>query len=310
MSEDSTKVLFIGSYGRSGSTLLDVLLGRCEGFFSAGELRYIWERGLAEDQLCGCGKTFKSCEFWNAVFEEAFGGFQNVDIERVRELQTVVDRINHIPSLISLPHRRSFDVLLAEYTLVLGKLYRAIRRISGCEVIVDSSKYPSYGFVLRLVPGVKLYILHLIRDSRAVAHSWQRKRIRPEIHWKQQLMPLISPPRSAVGWSVNNILLHVLGYVNRHYLITKYEDLVTTPATTLSKAITHVGEAVKPSQLSTSSSVNLEQNHTVSGNPMRFQRGEIRIRPDLDWCNNMKPSHKLLVSALTWPLLWVYSYLR
>ena len=34
-----TKVLFIGGYGRSGSTLLDRLLGQIDGFVSVGEVR-------------------------------------------------------------------------------------------------------------------------------------------------------------------------------------------------------------------------------------------------------------------------------
>src|SRR6266542_1121845 len=39
-------VLFIGGYSRSGSTLLDLLLGQLPGFFSSGELAYIWSHGL------------------------------------------------------------------------------------------------------------------------------------------------------------------------------------------------------------------------------------------------------------------------
>ena len=43
MSDDTApKVLFIGGYGRSGSTLLDRVLGSTDGFFSAGELRSLF----------------------------------------------------------------------------------------------------------------------------------------------------------------------------------------------------------------------------------------------------------------------------
>ena len=43
-----TTVLYVAGAGRSGSTLLDNLLGQIPGFFSAGELRYVWERGLID----------------------------------------------------------------------------------------------------------------------------------------------------------------------------------------------------------------------------------------------------------------------
>ncbi|WP_420910932.1 sulfotransferase [Thermus thermophilus] len=41
MSQEKVKVVFIGGYGRSGSTLLDRMLGQVEGFVSVGELRHI-----------------------------------------------------------------------------------------------------------------------------------------------------------------------------------------------------------------------------------------------------------------------------
>ena len=38
------QVLYVGGWGRSGSTLLDLALGQIPGFVSVGELRYLWER--------------------------------------------------------------------------------------------------------------------------------------------------------------------------------------------------------------------------------------------------------------------------
>ena len=35
------KVVYITGAGRSGTTLLDILLGELDGFFSAGEMRWL-----------------------------------------------------------------------------------------------------------------------------------------------------------------------------------------------------------------------------------------------------------------------------
>ena len=43
-----------------------VRLGEVDGFFFAGELRYLWQRGLVEDRLCGCGLPLSACPFWRA----------------------------------------------------------------------------------------------------------------------------------------------------------------------------------------------------------------------------------------------------
>jgi hypothetical protein len=46
----SPKVVFIGGYGRSGSTLLDRVLGSIEGLVSAGELSHLWRDGCQENR--------------------------------------------------------------------------------------------------------------------------------------------------------------------------------------------------------------------------------------------------------------------
>ena len=60
-------VLFIAGFGRSGSTLLDRLLGSTPGVHSGGELAAIWTHGLVDDRLCSCGAPFSGCPFWRAV---------------------------------------------------------------------------------------------------------------------------------------------------------------------------------------------------------------------------------------------------
>ena len=62
-----TTVLYIAGTGRSGSTVLAAILGEVEGVFAAGEVRYLWQRGLVEGRLCGCGVPVAECPLWSAV---------------------------------------------------------------------------------------------------------------------------------------------------------------------------------------------------------------------------------------------------
>src|SRR5262249_52127789 len=159
------KVLFIAGSGRSGSTLLDMLLGQIKGFCSTGELRFIWNRGFEENQLCGCGKPFRECEFWTEVVREAFGGFEAVDYVRIEELRKGAEHYVSnglcVQGELLTPYKDYFEAC--------QKLYQAIQKISGCEFIVDSSKNTAHGFVLMNIPQINLFTVHLIRDSRAVA---------------------------------------------------------------------------------------------------------------------------------------------
>ena len=45
MNHAATRVLYIGGWGRSGSTLLATQLGSLGGYVSVSELRYVWQAG-------------------------------------------------------------------------------------------------------------------------------------------------------------------------------------------------------------------------------------------------------------------------
>src|SRR6185312_11260354 len=91
------RILSIAGAGRSGSTLLAMLLGGLPGCTAVGELRHIWERGVIANRLCGCGEPFHECPFWTAVGREAFGGWDAVDAERQAARLWRVGRQRHFP---------------------------------------------------------------------------------------------------------------------------------------------------------------------------------------------------------------------
>jgi hypothetical protein len=49
--------------------------------------------------------------------------------------------------------------------------------------------------------------------------------------------------------------------------------------------------------------------HTVSGNPVRFQQGWTRVKPDLEWREKLAGGQRRVISAVTGPLLAKYGYL-
>lgn len=311
MPETRVKVLYIGGYSRSGSTLLLRLLGQLEGFVGVGEVWDIWRRSFIENQLCGCGRPFSACEFWQAVIDAAYGGFAQVDVDAMQALRRSVQSNRHIP-LLALPSLRTagYQKNLDIYTGALGKLYRGLHEVSGGKIIVDSSKVPPYAFLLGQVAGVDLNIVHLVRDSRATAYSWQRKKARPEIHWKKAYMDQYSPVRSALEWNVMNWLLHVQKDNCASYTRIRYEELVHEPRQAIVRIATNLGDIHPDTQyFENGHTVRLGVDHTLSGNPNRFQQGEVKIRIDDEWQEKMTPGEKRLVTVLTWPLLRKYGYL-
>ena len=93
-------------------------------------------------------------------------------------------RSNQYLFLLAYPKFRSAQQQknIEAYRRILTKLYCAIQSVSGSQVIVDSSKGPRYAMLLNEIPEIDLRVVHLVRDSRGVVYSWQKKHVKPEVY--------------------------------------------------------------------------------------------------------------------------------
>jgi hypothetical protein len=306
MSDDKVKVLYIAGLGRSGSTILGDALGEIEGFFHGGELNFIWEHNLIENRLCGCGDPFDECEVWSLVLERAFGGMDGVDAHEMVRLQASGTRTRHVPLMLLPEGRRALASRLSKYTTRLERLYRAIGESTASRVVVDSSKLPSYGYVLGMTPGIDLYVVHLVRDSRAVAYSWL-KEPRPDAD-ERAYLPRINTVRSSVLWDAWNASSEALwGEHSGSYMRLRYEDFVEEPRRAVTDILSMLREHTNRLPFA-DRTLELGVGHTVAGNPNRFSRGPVRLRPDEEWASLMRPRDSTLVTLLTFPLLARYGY--
>lgn len=55
-------------------------------------------------------------------------------------------------------------------------------------------------------------------------------------------------------------------------------------------------------------SILIEENHTLSGNPVAFKQGLIELKIDDEWRKRSFPANKMLTTILTFPLLYKYGY--
>ena len=300
-------VLFIAGAARSGSTLLDRAIGMRDGFCSLGELQFVWQRSFGENQLCGCGAPFHDCEFWREVSYAAFGTAPaDVDQLAARRLKAEVDRKRRIPALV-LNAPGQMRRALRDYGELIERLYGAVLDVAGARVIVDSSKDPRHGLVLSRLDCIELHVVHLIRDPRAVAFSWQRRRERPEIHWRKQEMTRQPVRSSAARWTTHNAVVELLcATAHRHHRL-RYEDFVSDPAGAVSQIVSAY-EWADAAVTGSPGELVLEPSHSVAGNPMRFSSGTVRVELDDEWRRAMPLRDRAEVAAVTWPLLARYGY--
>jgi hypothetical protein len=307
---NTVRVLYVGGLGRSGSTLVDRLLGEVPGCVSVGELVHLWRRGLLDNERCGCGEWFGDCPFWAEVGIRAFGGWHAVDAERMCALQRRVDRNRFLPWLLVPPAasprwRGAHD----RYAEVLSRVYRAIAEVGEASTVIDSSKHASTAALLRSVPGVDPRLVHLIRDPRGVAFSWSKLVERPEAAGENPLMARVGPTRVSVRWLTYNLFFRVLR-ATQPALLVRYEDLVADPTDWLRMILALVDRSDEPLGFLSGRNARLGMQHTVSGNPLRFRTGAIEIRADEEWRASMPVGKRRLVTALTAPTRPAYGYNR
>ncbi len=310
MTDDKVKVLYIAGMGRSGSTILGRLLGELPSAVDVGELGLIFSPKFQQHGHCGCHKPIQECEFWEAVFDRAFGGMKTLDLEAMHQAKQSY-RLRSLPRLLlpSLSARQKRQE--AEYLAVLGALYRAIAEVSGARVIVDATKHPLYAYALRQSPLLDLRAVHLVRDCRAVAHSYLRVKRDPPIFANPGELTRMSPLQTALLWSAVNSLLD-LRKISPQTLFLRYEDIVASPGQTeaaIGRIWSMMDEPAASLEFLRASPIRLSLNHTIAGNPDRFQQ-DVQIRPDLEWQRKMSPQNRRLVTALAWPTLLRYGYLR
>jgi hypothetical protein len=292
-------LLFVGA-GRSGTTVLEMLITRRIEVTGVGEVRWLWERGYRDDQLCSCGEPTRQCPFWSEVFELTRARFPDE-----AAFEAAVDAFNsvvnqRIAPLIPLKGRALRRDLKRARGLIRAS-YQAMDRVGGGRPIVDSSKDPTFAYLVRTASCADVAYVNMVRDSRAVVYSWQRKKPRPEVHWAEAEMVRPSVTRVALDWAYRYLAVAYLWpSLGGRIECLRYETFAADPEGTLQRVISlmeRVGMRTVPGRDGS------EQYHSVSGNPIRFEPGELVVKPDVEWRTKLGRGDYALTTVLTAPLL-------
>jgi hypothetical protein len=311
------KVLSIVGSGRSGTTILCNILGAVPGVFGAGKVRWLWERDLVEQRVCGCGLPPLSCPVWGPVVERTLGlSIGELSREDLAVMLQGIVATQH--RICSLPNRRQLltspsahrpaDTGRVSLTAATVSLLDALLDVTGASVLVDASKRPQEAAVLAAAGVFDHYIVHVVRDPRAVVQSWRRAKALPA-STGQAAMAAKRPSKTVLRWMENAAGSEVLkrSVDPRRWLSIRYEEFAERPRETVQRILDLVGAAGPPPFLS-DDTVLLGENHNLSGNPSRFTTGEVRIAPDDRWIVEMPRYDQAAVATATLPFLLRYGY--
>lgn len=295
--------LYILSAGRSGSTLLNLLLGSHPEAVGVSELSQI-PRDLARADPCSCGSTVPDCAYWNEFFERMSRRL-HIDLRRdpfALNLGFIADpRREHGPPLtagyraawklrhwliyasrmsgVSIPAfmRREFDRGVDNTLLA----YDVVREITGARVVVDASKMYLKGIALYQRRPENTRLLLLSRNGQASFYS--------------RLRDGYGRNASLRAW--RNYYRHALPLLRRdvpeeHVLRVKYEDVASDPAREMRRICEFAGLPFAPEM----AELRADRQHIAAGNDMRL-KSNARIRIDTAWQTGLKPADRRFFEA-------------
>ncbi len=296
-------VVFIAGSGRSGSTLVERMLGAIPGFVNVGELIDIFRRVYAGDELCGCGEPFSQCPFWCEVGDRAFGGWSSELVAEMAELQSQVARQRHIPHLLSPYQRQAFRDSLGTYRDRYGELYQAIALTAGARVVVDASKWPSQALALSR-SRLDLRVVHVVRDVRGVAWSMNKRDLeRPHATGGREVMFHQGIAVAAGRWVVCQSEVDAVRLSGTPTVLLSYEELATRARSVIGQTLDQLELTVPEDELRHLGphEADLGASHGLSGNPSRFTAGVTPLRLDEEWREKMPRVSQSVLAVIGTP---------
>ncbi|MGI8692705.1 MAG: sulfotransferase [Geodermatophilaceae bacterium] len=310
-----TKVLSIVGPGRSGTTILASVLGEVHGVTSAGEVRWLWLRGVLEQRSCACALPPAQCPLWSVVLDRVLGsraaddGGDSPAVREIlaaqRDLGTLLNRWRLMRSVGG--HGKAWPALL-RMQAANGEVISTLAERTQAELIVETSKRAQDAAVFASMDSIDHYVLHVVRDPRAVAYSWRRKKpTGPGMARRTMSTRRLLP--SAKRWAENCVGAELLRrqIPRDRWLFIRYEDFSNVPRATVDRVLEFLDVDAK-APFDDADTVTLRPNHIVAGNPSRFRTGPVQIVPDSEWQSRMTRRDQLSVTGLLLPLMLRYGY--
>lgn len=296
------RIVYVAGWGRSGSTLLAALVGGVTPMCNVGEARSFWDRGLVQGWPCACGAALGECEVWGPATVAA--PTWPMAPAEVATFQREHLRTRRYATAWRDARRGSLPADARRYAATYSQLHECLSATTGAKVIFDSSKYPLDAYLLAALADVDVRVVHLVRDPRAVAHSWTTTKVVAPGHRVGSLRRF-RPASSSLIWTTWNLMVERL-LRDLPVLTVRYEDLAAEPNEQIGAVAAFAGVPLeRPVE---GGSLALGRNHMVAGNPLRFGTGDVAIVEDVRWKTAMTAPARIEAVLPALPLMRHYGY--
>ncbi len=299
-------LIFIASIGRSGSTLLESMLGAHSEIETTGEI-HIWPHEIEEGgvQPVGSGLMIDECPFWVEMkkrhdplqqpfpqihyFREKHHAGRTLRIERLGDLKN-----NRLPPDV--------DGMMRQYGLNNYNMFKTFSDVVEANTgtrptwLVDASK-DVYRLNWLYRSGLfNIKVIHMVKSPRGFVYSVTKQFLDRDLP-NHNVKRLYFGARQSLAWSVQNQLFHT--FATNHldetsYSLLKYETLAENPYGTFEQVCEMIGCPYEQRAVDT---FRDGSPYSMAGNPMRHRSGGIIL--DEKWKALLPDSSKRIAQAIT-----------
>lgn len=229
--ETMPTIIYIAGYGRSGSTILDILLGNSPQAISLGEIGQLWIRPIEDEVFCSCGKKVHYCDYWRSISEHSKMSISIYNkIYNNSALNKKIESWSSFFNIINNKNNKSKQL----YSMLMKELFKNISSSNDVRILIDSSK-SSYGFMwrylaLKKIVGLDIKVIHLTRNLRAVINSKTKgnnRNLAMNINKVERFIGV----RTIIGWLIANFSCSIgrLFFPSSSWKHISYEFLMDEP---------------------------------------------------------------------------------
>jgi len=260
VSADLPGLIYVMGTARSGTTILEILLGNCPGVINVGELTHIFAHGFVADAECACDRKTSACEFWSRV--RGLCGWSDADVRRLAAVTHAVDWHTGLPATL-LGLRRSAE--WSDYRNAQVKLLSAVASVGGASVIADSSVYTARALALRRIFGSKVRVICMTREPAGLLRSFRKQHTAEQLpKTRRQVLAyyfLVLVAVRLASWRLGSALLRV-----------RFEDLHEDPDGTLARIARFAAVDLSVARRKVRDGEPLTPGHIVTGNRVRREK--------------------------------------
>ena len=272
------KIIYILGSGRSGTSLLEILLGNHPEIFNCGELnRFPSRNGYPPLKV----PNSSDYNFWMKIREKAVSGF---DLYNQQKLHKKFEyHVGLVKRLFGIFDRVEYQ----QYRKFVSTIFEELFKQTDQPIITDSSKYPGRALNLSEFSDFEVKYIYIKRNPMAVVRSFAKKDLeQPSKGWI----------KANVYYFVVNLLCQIVyrRVQKKHITVkVKYEDLVRDPVDTIGYIEKELGISFHLLKTKIKAENELNVGNLFDGNRIRLKESiKLKTKP-------VSPTSLTLIDRIT-----------